>query len=469
MTQQNTSQTAINYDNLKLNLGDENPQKRGEITSDKLESRSFGETFEYQVTTKEDLDTFISGFKNVNFTSCFEGPLIKIWYDSEGNRHFSNLRKLDCSNSYWGDKTKRFGDLFTTYGGLKFEEVVPKTKHLTHHFMIIENSLMVTSRETIFDNNCVIVYLGSIDLEGQKCNLDYDDSIFYQSKYFVDRETLQNRILYPKNISYEEAIPKLIYQKSNPENRGKLQDVIPEWGISETNKELCVSQLFKGENVMLFADDKIYKLKHKASQLREYLAGNTPNVKNRLYVLLDCSKKTFTDYNDVFPYIGIPTDEELKLFKQMSHVAIETYVVNVIHQRLEFNILKEPKNVEQRSRNILLTFILSTTLHRSQLLIDYWFDYKQIKTDIANVIIKRSNETTNFTNIQADETVITFNKKGIDRLKDLSNTCKNYARDTKNNKPYMYNLKFSLYGLLNNEYGSSLYRIEKSIRQLEYV
>ena len=462
MTQQNTSQNAVNSDNFKLNLGEEFPEKRGEITSDKLESRSFGETYEYQVTTKADLDTFISDFKNVNFTSCFEGPLVKLWYDSEGNRHFSNLKKLNCSNSYWGDKTKRFGDLFTNYGGLKFEEVIPKTKHLTHHFMLIENTLMVTSRETIYDNDCVVVYLGSVDLEGKKFNLDYDDSIFYQSKYFVNKETLQNRILYPKNMSHEEAQQKLLYTN-------KLVANNYQWGISESNKELCVSHLFKGENIMLFADDKIYKLKHKASQLREYLAGNTPNVKNRLYVLLDSSKKKFTDYNTVFPYIGIPTDEELKLFKKMSHVAIETYVVNVIHQRLEFTILKDPKNVEQRSRNILLTFILSTTLHRSQLLIDYWFDYKKIKNDIANVIIKKSNETTNFTDIQAEESIISFNKKGIDRLKDLSNTCKNYARTTKNDKPYMYNLKFSLYGLLNNEYGSSLYRIEKSIHQLHYV
>ena len=114
----------------------------------------------------------------------------------------------------------------------------------------------------------------------------------------IPSNNLDNKIIYPEPISYEDAIYRL----------------------TDKNK------ILGGDNVMLFADNNIYKIKHKNSKLREFFAGNTPNLKNRLYTILDIAKKPTRDYIEDIPTIGIPTNHELELFKSMSITAINTYV-----------------------------------------------------------------------------------------------------------------------------------------------
>lgn len=57
-----------NFDSFVINLGDEEPKIKGQITNadtGNIESCSFGETFEYEYTSKEELKTFSNTFKNV--------------------------------------------------------------------------------------------------------------------------------------------------------------------------------------------------------------------------------------------------------------------------------------------------------------------------------------------------------------------------------------------------------------------
>lgn len=439
MNQSNTNETKF-----RLNVGDEVEKQKGQITNvktGKLESVSFGKTYEYSYISDADLMQLCNSFKNYYFTHCFEGPLVKVWYDSDGERHFSSQRRIDCSNSFWGDKTKRFGELFTKHGGQCFEKNCSKTPNLTHHFMIIEPSLMVTTRVDIFDNECVIVYLGTVDLEGKRTMMEYDDSVFYQSKNFVRKEYLCNKILYPKNIIVEEAIQLLKYKSERP---------------------------YFNENVMLFGDDTIYKIKHERSEFRECLAGSTPNLKNRLYTLLDDANADLSDYSDMYSFIGAPTDQELILFKSMSICAIENYTKNIIYARLNNDDFITHKDaMMNRKRNIFLSMLLNTPIVKSYKLIGYWFDYINVRDKIATAIIKHNRPTLNFTKLDNDDQLVFFNKRAVERLQNLSSTCKNYAHETKNKRPFMYNLKYSLYGLLSKEYGCSLYRIEKCLTQLK--
>lgn len=438
MYKSNNVQDA-NFDQFIIDLGYEDVKRKGEIknlSTNKIESVSFGETFEYEYTTEENFKNFCNTFKNVYFTNCYEGPLVKLWYDSKGKLQFSSQRKVDCKESYWGDKDKKFGDLFIKNGGSNFIEKTSTTPGLTHHFMILEPSLMVTTRTHLNNNECALVYLGTVDLQHSKYNIDCDPRIFEKCD-FVPPTDLDGKIIYPNHINYEQAVNHL-----TPKN------------------------ILGGENIMLFGDGKIWKIKHQHSSLRELFAGNTPNTKNRLYTLLDNAKLSKDQYLDEFPLIGCPTDEEIKLFDTMSNTAIENYAKNIINPRVEMNYVDD-KNVDNKLRNILMTYILSTTLFKSKQLSKYWFDYINIRDKIAKTILSKSNSTYDFTVLNIDEKLIEFNRKGFERLKNLSLTSKNYARETKNNKPYMYNLKYSLYGLLSREYGCSLYRIEKCINYLE--
>lgn len=439
MSEVNTTETKF-----RLDVGDEVEKQKGQIINiktGKLESRSFGKTYEYMYISDDDLMQLCNSFKDYYFTHCFEGPLVKVWYDSDGERHFSSQRRIDCTKSFWGDKTKRFGDLFTKYGGQRFDEMCSKTPNQTHHFMIIEPSLMVTTRVDIFDNECVIVYLGTVDTEGKRTMMQCDDAIFYESKSFVCKEYLKNRILYPKEIIVEEAIQLLKFDSDRPYNN---------------------------ENVMLFGDNQIYKIKHGRSEFRECIAGSNPNLKNRLYMLLDDANAELQEYSEMYQFIGAPSDQELMLFKTMSVRAIENYTKNVIYKRLNYDdFIISTDAVMNRKRNILMSMLLNTPIVKSYQLIDYWFDYVNVRNKIATAIIKYNRPTFNFTKLENEEKLMYFNKRAIERLRDLSCTCKNYARETKNQKPYMYNLKYSLHGLLSKEYGCSLYRIEKCLGQLK--
>jgi len=108
---------GIKKDLFVCSTGKVNPTSKGLIfEKGTLVSHSFGNSFVKKYTNKTELEEFVNKFDNHSFTDCFEGPLVKLWYDSKGERHISTSNNMDCTNGFWGDREEKFGKLFKEFG-----------------------------------------------------------------------------------------------------------------------------------------------------------------------------------------------------------------------------------------------------------------------------------------------------------------------------------------------------------------
>ena len=57
-----------------------------------------------------------------------------------------------------------------------------------------------------------------------------------------------------------------------------------------------------------------------------------------------------------------------------------------------------------------------------------------------------------------------FHNKALTRIKNIAQVSKEYATTEKNKYPYVSKLEYSIKGMVRNEFGPSLYRIEKAIK-----
>ena len=440
-------------DKFTIIKGDSRPEIKGNIylkENSKLVSKSFGkcDVIEYE---KSQFETFYKEnkdiYKNHYFTPCYEGPHVKIWYDDSGEIHFSNDNKIDCTTSFWGNKEETFGKLFFENGGQKFvDKLTSDVKRLgyTHHFMIINKSLVITSRIDLRNNDTIIVYLGTTSLDGKIFEITFLDPEvhFYnhdKRNVFPSKEELAGRIIIPTKLTVEEAFFVL--------NNGYE---------SNSYNPVIQRDLIKGECVIFRNGyDGIVKFNPPNYQMRSLIAGTTPNVKSRLYNLLEKAKNKET-YEDQFPVIGCLDDSKLEIIKQ-NDKRITTFVINTFIEK-EKNYSKD--SLENRMNNILVICLLCCPLPKIDLFIDAWMDYKYCRDKILKFIVAHSS---NIRNEKYDDKLNFSHQKALLRLKDLAKTSKNYANNKRKGNTYNERMVYSLKGLLQNEFGSSLYRIEKAI------
>lgn len=388
---------------------------------------------------------------NNYFTPYYEGPHVKVWFDDSGELRFSNDNKIDCKNSFWGNKEEKFWDLFYNNGGEKFIKKFPdemKKIGLTHHFMIVNKNLLITSRVDLRDNDTIIVYLGTTLLDGKILEITSIDTEVYfynpdRSNVFPLKEELQGRIMLPTKITFDEAVNVLTN------------------GFGNTNYETFIQDdIIKGECV-IWRDgvNKIIKFTPENYELRTLIAGSTPNVKSRLFTLLDSARKK-EDYESTFPIIGCLDSSKLKLIHANEKI-MTTFGVNLfIGKEKLFNI----NSLEDRMNNILVLCILCCPLTKINTFIDSWFEYNECKDKIIKFIKSHSQD---LRNDKYDERLKDFHQKALLRLKDLAKVSKIYANNKNNGLDYESRMIKSLKGLVCNEYGPSLYRINKAVNYIQ--
>ena len=443
--------SKLKDDMYTIITGTQNLDLKGNIylnENSTLISKSFGsEVIPYEESSfKNFVEENVKKYPNYHFTPCFEGPLIRISFH-EGKLLFSNYNRVNCKNSFWGNKEETFEKLFYENGGQKFVDSLTETKEsgYSHHFMIVKKNLLITSRIDMRNNETIIVYLGTTTLEGQILEFtELNPEIhFYnhdKGNVFPLKEELAGRILIPTKIKIEEAFSILTRGYETLE----YDNVIPR---KITNGE-CV--IFRN------GTDGIVKFTPENYEIRSLVAGKTPNVKSRLYNLLE-EVKNKDSYDETFPSIGVLEDSKLELIK-MNSKNITTFNVN------KFISDKKDDSVECKMNNIVVVCILCCPLSKVDLFIDAWFDYKSSREKICN-FIKKHNSSIRTGGY--DDKLNKFHLKALNRLKDLAKVSKNYASD--NSKGYTYNARmaYSLKGLLRNEFGPSLYRIEKAISSIQ--
>ena len=438
----------------ELRVSDETGTKGNIYRGATLVSSTFKNPEQVQITGSEDFDRIVSerskDSSNFHFTICYEGAMVKLCYDDKGELQFSNNSKVDCRGSFWGIKDETFFKVFNENGGDKFVAGIEKTKTqgISHHFMLMTRNLVVTSRVDLRNNETIVVYLGSIDLSGNIINPGSYSREIYHYHNIVDRnviptrEELAGRILVPSRIDFQTA-KHIIYNGYDPH-------AYPEHVISKdiTHGECIIAR---------YNDQKIVKILPSCYEHRNYIAGNTPNVKNRFFRLMDVSRSA--DYNEKIPCQVILTDEQIGYIYQEP----KTNTTRSIVYFAEKNGFKSPDNTGDKMKTILIFCLLTCPLAKINQFIDSWKDYSSCKESVIK-FVKRNNSKISRGNF--DEALSLRHANALGRLKDIAKVSKNYASETKNEYSFHSKMEYSLRGLVSKEFGPSLYRIEKAMKTL---
>ena len=203
---------------------------------------------------------------------------------------------------------------------------------------------------------------------------------------------------------------------------------------------------------------KIVKFTPKCYNTRILIAGSTPNIKNRLYNILEWAKDP--EKYDKLPVLGTLENECLETIKQES----KNDTTKMVETFLEtFNNYIE-RDVLSMMNNIVLVSILSCPLTKVDKFIDAWFDYCSCKDTILKFIKEKNGK------IRSgfyDNRLLECHDKALERIKNMALVSKNYASQEKNGHTYAAKLEYSIKGLVRNEFGPSLYRIERAIKFLK--
>ena len=462
---------TVTFDRFKGSTGSVNPTTRGIIfeTKDGLDnivSCSFGYTPEI-INTEGVFESVVPGNY---FTTCFEGPLVKLWWDLDGEPHLSTTNKLDCKNSYWGNKEEKFGDLFETYGGKTFLENYKGSKSLTHHFMILTKNLSVMSDFDIKDNKCVIVYLGSMNRDDFSFTM-IDTKTFEDGVFIENEENLPQsdnfKILYPNvtKISDERVeIDKMIQRTTFGFTDQSIFSPLTE-DEKLRGVDLRVINSYFGEPVILRTNLGIRKIVPSGYLKKCTILGNTPNIKLLVFSMMDeCRpKKDITlEYLELYDFLFVPELSFIRGLKESKNVKVD-----IIKKYRELGTIgymdaKNFKTTRCRERNLLMIILLCLPECKSRIAIEAYEEFIESQSKLTKFVTNNKLKV-----IEGKYDEVINNAKVIFRLKDICSRSSQYAeRNSSDKKQYNEKFEFSLKGLIQNERGNSLYRINKELRKL---
>lgn len=479
-------ETVTLNDRFRGSTGAINPHTRGIIVEtkdglDQIVSVSFGHTPEIFPNEK----TWINITPETFFGFCYEGPLIKLWWDLDGEHHLSTTNKLDCRNSYWGNKEERFGNLFYKHGGQKFIEECSQNKNLTHHFMILTKDLAVTT-DLKLRNDCYIAYLGSMDRGDCIFSMiDYDTDIFQQDtrpfNYTPDVEDIgfinlesSDKILYPqlKNSEYYldniDRAKDILYYGIHNYTLSNIFDPLTE-DERMRGVDMRLIRSYFGEPVIARNSFGITKFLPEGYLKKCEILGNSPNIKLLVYNLMDdCRpKRDITlDYFNKYDFFFVPHMDFIKYLKNPDYPVKE----EIIKKYRELGTIgymdaKNFKTTRCRERNLMMVLLLCLPQSKAKEAIEAYEEFLETQEKLIKFVTANIQKVFNG---KYDEEI--KNPKVMMRLKDICQRSRDYAsKSIMYESEYREKFTFSLKGLVHNERGSSLYRISRELNKLLYT
>lgn len=434
----------------------------------KLISHSFGRSFTREYDNKEVFEEFVNFHnKNLNhsFTECFEGPLVKLWYDSEQKRHLSTTNNMDCENSFWGNRQERFGQLFKDYGGDLFEKHITGNElyDYTHHFMIMTNSLFVTLDYNLGPNYCVLVYLGSVSKEGKFKTLD-NENVF--SNLTFPTKDMEGKILKP--IEKKE----IIYASQTLENGSNPLNIKLNSPLTEIEKEngvnLNLIRTFTGKPIIMRSDTEIFKiLPYGHEKKLEILGQINPNISYTIFTLMEQCKPKQDAVNEYFEKYDFLFGTDMGYFMYLLNTNDPKNDILTTYRNIGSNRYGESKHVLNyhiREFNLIMLLILSIASSKSKIVISEYLEYVKFKLRLLNYIISNRQKiiddklSINRETCMEDKR-LNCHSRALERIRDMATRSYDYAKKSPGN--FKQNITHSLTGFINNERGSSLYKIKK--------
>lgn len=478
-------ETVTLGDRFRGSTGAINPHTRGIIVEtndglDKIVSVSFGHTPEIFPNG----DTWDNITPETSFGFCYEGPLVKLWWDLDGEHHLSTTNKLDCRNSYWGNKDQRFGELFYKNGGENFIEQCSENKNLTHHFMVLTKDLAVTT-DLVLRNDCYLVYLGSMDrLDYTFSTIDYDTDIFQYDTRPFDRTC--NGPIGDIGFINLEASDKIVYPRCinldcHNDNTIVVNDILC-YGI---HNKYMTSQIFApltederlrgvdmrlirsyfGEPVIARNSFGITKFLPEGYLKKCEILGNSPNIKLLVYNLMDdCRpKRDITlEYFNKYDFLFVPNMDFIKYLKNPEYCVKEEIIKKYrVLGTIGYMDAKNFKTTRCRERNLMMVLLLCLPQSKAKEAIEAYEEFLQTQEKLIKFIATNIDKVFNG---KYDDMI--KNPKVMVRLKDICGRSSEYASKNSNSLDYKDKFSFSLKGLVHNERGSSLYRINRELNNI---
>ena len=325
---------------------------------------------EMSVKNSDDFSKILpSDSESYFLTPCVEGTVVKIWFsqDDEGNYipMFSGTKKVFYEESFWGNRDKKFGKLFRENGGDMFLESLSddeKTEGLSYYFIIMDRSLVITSRINMLDNETIIFFIGAVDIAGNISMPDeFDDSVFYQhnerTSVIPTAEIRGGRILVPTVFSPEEAFSVLTHG----------------YDVHNYPVEIVPRSYYMGESVILRHGNHITKITPPCHEIRKMICGDSPNLKYVLYCLMDKAKNEI-QYKNTYIQLGCLTKQQLLEIREIEDkTEVTERALYYLSQNKEIPY-KSSCEIDRRA-NILTHCILFCPLHKIDSYIDSYIDY----------------------------------------------------------------------------------------------
>lgn len=453
--------------------GSVNVDTRGHITelvdeTQQTVSKSFQTTSELVPT--DDNYSAITGTACV--TSCFEGPMIKVWKDLSGNVHLSTNNNLDCTNSFWGNKEERFGELFHSNGGTLFIERFATNTH-THHFMVVTRSLMNTSEIQLGDNKCVVVYLGTVNHKSEFSMLAPDTDVFVQQESYYNipsKEKMAGRVLYPY-VSTTANDVRLILQIDHILSYGLnplVNEMFMNLSVEEQDRGVSLETIktYFGSPMIVRNESSITKFLPVGYHKKCSIIGNNPNIKYRVYRLMDrcvAKKDSIDSYFNEFDYIFAPTVDFLKTLITSPNIKHDI----VMEYRKTGGGNETKTSVSERERNLLVLLILSLPEDKGSIAIHSYLNYLSAQSRLMRFVTGNKHHISVG---KTKELLLTHPPSAcvdietLDRIvKRITDIYTNAHAFAEKEHGYMRRFKSSLRSLVSSEYGASLYKIEKVV------
>jgi hypothetical protein len=398
------------------------------MTADIIPIENDNIIFTDEFDKKYTLDT-----NNSQFKRGIEGSILRaIFYD--GDMYLLTHKRLNTQKSTWGNSVT-FHEMYNQLGGPDPKELFDTSKKYSpycHFFIVVHPDLVYNTKDKVTKG--YLAYCGCKKMWEDSCYTEIDN-IIHTPKMECSHPNGENKLFDTPYISLYEANQFLRYGNYEPFDDENVDD-----------------RLKLGEFIIIYSNDKLYKIQSKACEWRIAMRDNNPNLLQQFFKLMDNANFFFT--NSYNKKIKGKVNDFLQRYPTLSKYDLSDIQKKVKDEGISVwpndDQVTDLKTVEDRMLNIFYCFLMSVSPHRQRDVVTFYNKYKKAKITVTNFIIKHKNDLYKLADL-------TDKKELPRRFGQIVSTAK------KNGDNIDKNIK----NLVDKEFGDSLYFLLKWIQNLK--
>lgn len=387
----------------------------------------------------------------------YEATTLNVWKHN-GKVYHSTNKTIDASKSHWG-KSKTFLQIYRELGGPADEELFnPGLTHsrFVHEFLIVHPDLLNVTKLPIGEG--FIVYINAKvmwDLENPNFQTVVNKIFDFEPKGVKGSpDLLMNSktpfIHTPTQITLEQANDHLKYGFYREQDLSKIDP-----------------RLTPGEFIIVYSFDaagkieKIVKVQSTAYAWRSGVRNQNPNLKQRLFMLVNDSYKEKTDhpeesYDRFLAKYPLIAPKELSLVMDI----LSKGPIIIFPQDKDYTKDKYPdmiQKTEQKFYNIFLCFFMAVPLNFQEYVLNLYNEFINDRNEVMEWLKELSK--INYDTV-SDPLFYRANNIITEARRQASYTMKNPTQYSQGHSFY-YIFSKNIYSFIMRERGNTLYQLVK--------